>query len=524
MPRCIQCDSTFADNLRRCPHCGEQAEAPPPGDLSALGTRKAPVTAAARHARRMRARRLLTAGGIALAICLVATAIAWPKQRSPADELPAHVPTVAEITAEAAASLAPPDEVREGDPAAGFEITEARFVDGEVEVAGTIDGSAVVSVSVDGQSATISPDGRRFFARLPLAAGSVEVVATGIGGGAARLKREVVASASAPAPGPVRVRSHAQGSTVAVAHIRLEVGATGGGGGGATSSSDLALEALENRVMVDGRSFVIYRAPPGLAFLRVTPKGQCSFLRRVDGQEVVLVPGGVGRRGMGDAPPHGPTHLVRMPPFLMDRREVTGGQFAEFLDHMRRTGDRAVCHTEDPGLSFRPKGWGADECPQGLETLPVTGVSWFAAYAYARWVGGHLPSEAEWERAGAGPLGLAYPWGPEFDASRCWSREPGPTPADSMPSGEGPYSLLHMSGNVREWCEDRFDPRWYERCSRSNPRGPSQNLHRVARGGSYASGAEALRMQHREHLEPGSREEDLGFRVVMRWTLRDRGP
>ncbi len=524
MPRCIQCDETYADNLRRCPHCGEKAEAPPPGDLSALGTRKAPVTAAGRHARKMRSRRLMTVVGIALAAGSIAVVMAWPREAPPDREAPARAATVAEIAAEAVASLAPPDEVSEGDPAHGFTITEARFVDGEVAVSGTIAFDAVVSVTVDGQPATISPDGTRFSVRLPLASGSVDVVATGIGGGEARLAREVVASPAPPPAGDLRVRSHAEGSTVSVAHIRLEVGTMGGGSGGPMGSSDVALDALENRVTVGGRPFTLYRAPPGLTFLRITPKGQHAFLRRIDGQEVILVPGGLSRRGEGRAPPHGPAHIVRMPPLLIDRSEVTGGQFAEFLDHMRRTGDRALCHTEDPGLSYRPKEWPHDECPAGLEALPVTGVSWFAAYAYARWVGGHLPSEAEWERAGAGPLGLAYAWGDEFDLSRCWHGEAGPLPADSLPGGEGPYSLLHMSGNVREWCEDRFDPRWYERCSRSNPRGPSQNLHRVVRGGSFASPADCLRLQHRDHLEPVSREADLGFRVVMRWVLRERGP
>jgi len=472
----------------------------------------------------MRSRRILAVVGVALAVGSVAVAIAWPRQAPRMEDEPARAATVAEFTAEAAASLAPPDDVREGDPATGFAITEARFVDGEVEVRGTIAFDAVVAVTVDGQPATISPDGTRFMARLPLGSGSVEVVATGVGGAEARLTSEVVAAETTQSPRHVRVRSHAEGATVSVAHIRLEVGAMGGGSGGPVSSSDVALEALENRVMVGGRPFTIYRAPPGLTFLRVTPKGQHTFLRRIDGQEVVLVPGGLSRRGMGKTPPHGPAHIVRMPPVMIDRSEITGAQFAEFLDHMRRTGDRALCHTEDPGLSFRPKAWEGDECPPGLETLPVTGVSWFAAYAYARWVGGHLPSEAEWERAGAGPLGLAYPWGEELDLSRCWQDEPGPLPSDSLPCGEGPYSLLHMSGNVREWCEDRFDPRWYERCSRSNPRGPSQNLHRVVRGGSFASPVDALCMQHREHFDPLGCEPDLGFRVVMRWVMRERAP
>jgi formylglycine-generating enzyme required for sulfatase activity len=86
-----------------------------------------------------------------------------------------------------------------------------------------------------------------------------------------------------------------------------------------------------------------------------------------------------------------------------------------------------------------------------------------------------------------------------------------------MSAGEGPFSLLHACGNAREWCIDRYDPRWYEQCSRVDPRWPTRTHHRVVRGGSYSSPQQSLVLQCRDHLPPGSQEPDVGFRVVVAW-------
>src|SRR4030065_119987 len=55
---------------------------------------------------------------------------------------------------------------------------------------------------------------------------------------------------------------------------------------------------------------------------------------------------------------------------------------------------------------------------KGLANHPVTDVSWDDSLAYAKWAGCELASEAQWERACRGPLGLAYPWGEDWDATK----------------------------------------------------------------------------------------------------------
>jgi serine/threonine-protein kinase len=207
---------------------------------------------------------------------------------------------------------------------------------------------------------------------------------------------------------------------------------------------------------------------------------------------------------------------VEIRPFLIDRTEVTNGQYARFLHAIRR-GQNIHNHPEDPGINPRPVGWTSEDPPPGTEDLPVTGVPWYAAYSYAQWAGGRLPTEAEWERAAAGAMGRAYPWGDAFDPTRCRAQAAGPVPADSFLEGAGPFDLLHACGNVREWCLDRYDPRWYLRGGRRNPRGPVHSAHRVVRGGSFASPSETLRLQFRDHFDVTKKAPDLGFRVVRPW-------
>lgn len=503
MPKCISCNEVYADQLRRCPHCGYTAE-PAPQD--------------ARPARTPRPARGFRVGRLAIVVVVAAGAglaavLAWPSVEAPvSDDLPVRRVPVPDGESE---TVAPPKpvEIESSTVERDLAVTEARLEGDEIVVSGTCSRLAVVEVRVNGHRATILRDGTRFLARIPKGPDPVEVVAEGIRGDRAVLRKEVEKVEGAPGE-EVRLVSHADAATLHAPVLSLAYAPRNGPA--AARTIEVQLPNIENRFSIEGSRFVLYRAPEGLVYLRTTGNGHRTFLRLADDQEMVLVPGGMSWRGMGEGDPHGPRHLVELTPFLIDRTEVTNAQYARFLHAIRR-GQNIVSHPEDPGVERRPVGWTDDVPPRGTEDLPVTGISWYAAYSYARWVRGRLPTEAEWERAAAGALGRAYPWGDAFDATRCRAQAAGPAPADSYLDGAGPCDLLHASGNVREWCLDRYDPRWYLRSARRDPRGPVHSMHRVVRGGSHASPPEALRLQFRDHFDVTKKASDLGFRVARPW-------
>jgi formylglycine-generating enzyme required for sulfatase activity len=142
-----------------------------------------------------------------------------------------------------------------------------------------------------------------------------------------------------------------------------------------------------------------------------------------------------------------------------------------------------------------------------LPNQPVIGVSYYEAEAFAKWAGGRLPREQEWEAAARGQDALDYPWGNKEQWQDLICNSSGSGLQATSPVGLFPRSrsrvlgLEDLAGNVWEWCDDWF----------AVDAGASA---RVFRGGSWYHGALNCRSAFRSGYSPGIRNGRLGFRVA----------
>jgi formylglycine-generating enzyme required for sulfatase activity len=219
-----------------------------------------------------------------------------------------------------------------------------------------------------------------------------------------------------------------------------------------------------------------------------------------DGAAMVLVPGGDFLMGRDDGPgAERPAHRVALSAYYIDQHEVTARQFEIFA---RATGRRPTPRSEGDGE--------ADP-----DAMPATRVSANDAYQYAEWAGKALPTEAQWEMAARTTDGRLFPWGNDPPGRE---REPGRlAPVMSDPLDLSPYGVFDLAGNVREWTQDWFDPRFYQQhrgavvTEPANPtRGRSRTPEVTIRGGSPNGTA-----TWRAGMRPDSRLNDLGFRCVL---------
>jgi formylglycine-generating enzyme required for sulfatase activity len=203
---------------------------------------------------------------------------------------------------------------------------------------------------------------------------------------------------------------------------------------------------------------------------------------------IMLVQAGAFWMGRDDGPAEeAPRHRVYVRDFWLERHKVTNAEFAAFLDAVGPAGadGRRRYDADDPDARIHRAGarWVADP---GFEGHPAVEVSWFGARDYCAWRGRRLPTEAEWEKAARGDDGRLRPWGDTPpDATRAVLGQPyGATaPAVGREAGAGPYGVMDLLGNLREWTATVFRPYPY----RDDPgREPFTGAGRVVlRGASH---------------------------------------
>ena len=201
-----------------------------------------------------------------------------------------------------------------------------------------------------------------------------------------------------------------------------------------------------------------------------------------------------------------PTHSVTLSSFMICRYEVTQAEWD------------AVMGSDHSGFM------GANR--------PVERVSWDDCQTFINKLnsasGFHfrLPTEAEWEyaaRGGHASRGYKYAGGNSIDqvawyTVNCYDK--GPKSPDYGTHDVGTkrpneLGIYDMSGNVWEWCSDRYREKYYSSSPSSNPKGPSSGSDRVARGGGWSNIARYCRVADRGGHAPDYRYNDLGLRLVL---------
>lgn len=271
--------------------------------------------------------------------------------------------------------------------------------------------------------------------------------------------------------------------------------------------------------------------------------------------DAVLIKAGTFLMGSPVDEPHRSTNETRHPvtltrDFYMGKYEITNAQYADFLNEKKISeelidrgafsspryvtggqaevgsfGKQILVYTspnttsEDFGLHWDTDKW----IPvSGYENSPAIFVSQYGAMAYAEWVGGMLPTEAQWEYACRAGTTTPYSYGSTSDTAYMnfnnsilgyWA----PLPVGLLQPN--PWGLYDMHGNAAEWCSDWYDDNYgmaEPTTSVTDPIGPDITNIAVARGGWYGAGGygQYCRSASRVGKDHRNGEQGTGFRVI----------
>lgn len=232
-------------------------------------------------------------------------------------------------------------------------------------------------------------------------------------------------------------------------------------------------------------------------------------------------------------------HMVTLNSFYMSIYEVSNAEYAKFLnsknigaDAIYPQGlfpDKPLIDNNNDETRFEP--WGVYYSRgkwipyAGFENNPVVFVTWYGAVEYAKYAGGRLPTEAEFEYACRAntttPFNTGYcisdsqanyDWRAPYDGcsntnrfSR-WHTEP----VNSYQPNT--WGLYNMHGNISEWCSDWYGQ--YLSVAQTNPTGADNGTERVVRGGTNSNIAYALRSAYRYMRKPEYASSTIGLRIV----------
>ena len=237
---------------------------------------------------------------------------------------------------------------------------------------------------------------------------------------------------------------------------------------------------------------------------------------------MVLVPAAQFKMGstgkaIDEDPAEAPIHDQSVAAFYLDVNEVTGAQYAAFLNATKQTKD-ATGHPLLGEGEYQPLvlANGTWTPKPGWDKRPMVDVTWWGAQAFAAWAGKRLPTEAEWELAARGTDGRKFPWGNTMDFSRFRLGADNMEPVGSHPTGVSPSGCQDMSGNAWEWTSSLFA--FYPYSATDGREDPTATGFRSVRGGSWnifgGSGGN-IRIDTRYKLDPVYFGAYVGFRCAL---------
>jgi formylglycine-generating enzyme required for sulfatase activity len=203
-----------------------------------------------------------------------------------------------------------------------------------------------------------------------------------------------------------------------------------------------------------------------------------------------------------------PQHEVRISKgYWMGRNEVQVRSYQDYLEAQSKKLKKKLSMPRPAPIETRNWSNGS---------YPMVEVKWEDAKEYCAWAGGRLPTEAEWEYAArAGSKDAIYPFGGTNLRGKVNFDNP---KTQAEPVGKynpNAWGLYDMAGNVWEWVSDFYSETYYREVGRLavDPQGPSMGKEHAARGGSYNSDQNYLRISFRKSFGDGV--NNLGFRCVL---------
>ncbi|MBR3831523.1 MAG: formylglycine-generating enzyme family protein [Muribaculaceae bacterium] len=252
-----------------------------------------------------------------------------------------------------------------------------------------------------------------------------------------------------------------------------------------------------------------------------------DIFSNLEKDEMVYVKGGTFTMGatseQGTSEPYDdeyPTHQVTLSDFYIGKYEVTQQLWEYVMKYSGTAADGTTmsAYASDVWLGSNPSSsYGVgDYYPayyvswEDIVNIFIPRLNKITGKTF------RLPTEAEWEYAARGgnkSKGYKYS-GSNTIGDVAWYTSNSSSKTHQVGTkAPNELGLYDMSGNVYEWCSDRYGS--YTSSSQTNPTGPSSGSYRVLRGGSWNGNAQYCRVSYRHFSSPDGRYYGGGFRLVL---------